>query len=101
METCEVFFSNGYSLNVDLSQSAFIEVMSTEDGLLDNRLILLETIEGESIYVNPLQIVSVRTSFSEMAENNRNVWKESENKKKESHNLEAVKSLSENIKNME
>ena len=63
MGTCEVFFSNGYSINVDLSQHAFVELVSCEDGLLNNRLVLLEDIQGDPLYINPLQIVSVKAVF--------------------------------------
>ncbi|MEG0496887.1 MAG: hypothetical protein RR439_05805 [Carnobacterium sp.] len=101
METCEVFFSNGYSINVNISQHAFVELISCEDGLLNNRLVLLENIKGNPLYINPLQIISVKALFNEAKEKDAAIKKTSENTERESHNIEAVKNLNEEVKNTE
>ncbi|WP_192988400.1 hypothetical protein [Carnobacterium mobile] len=101
MDTCEVFFSNGQSLKVDLSQAAFNEIINTEDGMLDSRLVLLENQNGDSIYINPLQITFVTTDFKKFKDEVFTLSKRVTEEEHESHNLEAIQDLSKDIDNME
>ncbi len=97
MGTCEVFFSSGYSITVNLSQHAFVELVSCEDGLLDNRLVLLENIHGNPLYINPMQIVSVKAVFEESNEEKMTSENESANTKRKSYNRKVVKNLNEEV----
>ncbi|ALV21306.1 MAG: hypothetical protein RR548_02040 [Carnobacterium sp.] len=100
-DVCEVFFSNGQSLRINMSQRAFIEQVSTEEGVLDNRLILIKNKQGEAVYVNPLQVVSISTPFALSKDELFTLSEQQEDKERAEHNLEAIQDLSENIDNME
>ncbi|MGX7394744.1 hypothetical protein [Carnobacterium mobile] len=101
MDTCEVFFSNGESLKVNLSQAAFNEIINTEDGMLDSRLVLLENQNGDSIYINPLQITFVTADFKNFKDEVFTLSERVPEEEHESHNLEAIQDLSKDIDNME
>ncbi|WP_313468721.1 hypothetical protein [Carnobacterium sp.] len=101
MDICEVFFSNGQSLKVNVSQAAFNEIINTEDGMLDSRLVLLQNQDGDSIYINPLQVVFVTSDFKKSKNEVFTLSEQATEEEHESHNLEAIKDLSKDIDNME
>lgn len=100
MDKCEVFLSNGKSLVVSSSTEQLLNKITDEDGEPLESFVLLEDETGTSCYLNPVQVVTV--SFSGLNVNKGvDETKISHEEEHSKENLAAIKTLSEDIENME